>query len=117
MTTYTRGRAGPVSRMKLEVSDVEIVDAGTNSRAGGGGVAEMARGRLKAVEFRIQGRHVQDARPYLAKGGTIDVDVRWTGGTAVTIVKVHGGTEPVENPVHAAAMKATIAKQIDALFG
>jgi hypothetical protein len=114
---YTRGKAGPVSRMTIEVSDVDISENGANSSAGGGGVAEMARGRLKAVEFRIQGKHLASARPYLAKGGTLDVDVRWTGGTAVTIVKVHGGRQPAEDPQLASAMRSTIQDQVQALFG
>lgn len=118
---YTRGKAGPVSRMRIEVSTADVTDAGTNSRAAGGGVAEMARGRLKAVEFVVQGRHVEAARAALRPGGVIDADVRWTGGTAVTIVKVHGA-EAGAAPDQASAplaqrRKASLDEQISRIFG
>lgn len=114
---YSRGRKGPESRMLLGINHVDHVEAGPNSRANGGGVATMAGGRQKAVEFFVQGRHHKAARVYLAPGGTIDATVRWTGGTAVTITAVHGGSEPAEDPARAAAMKTAIDRQIDAVFG
>lgn len=114
---YSRGRKGPESRMQLDVNFVDHVEAGPNSRANGGGVATMAGGRQKAVEFFVQGRHHKAARAYLVAGGTIDATVRWTGGTAVTITQVHGGSTPAEDPVQAAAMKTAIDRQIEAVFG
>lgn len=114
---YTKGRAGPVSRLQIEISTVDITEAGPNSRASGGGIATMAGGRLKAVEFNIQGKHVDAARDNLVPGDTIDVDVRWTGGTAITVKKVHGGT-PGERVAQAAmAHRAGVADEISRVFG
>ena len=113
---YTRGRAGPVSRMTIEVSTVDVTEAGTNSRASGGGVATMAGGRLKAVEFNIQGKHLEAARAALSVGGVIDADVRWTGGTAVTIKKVHGVTAGTGGTPVATARAAGARAQAEALF-
>jgi hypothetical protein len=113
---YTRGKAGPVSRMRIEVSTVEITEAGANSRASGGGVATMAGGRLKAVEFNIQGKHVDAARPSLVPGGVLDVDVRWTGGTAITVKKVHGAETGTPAAPVAAARRAGLDAQVRAAF-
>jgi len=114
---YNKGRKGPESRMQIDVGYVDIVEAGPNSRANGGGVATMAGGRQKAIEFFVQGRHLKAARDHLAVGGTIDATVRWTGGTAVTITQVHGGSAPAEDPDRAVAVKTAIDKQIEAVFG
>ena len=118
---YTRGKAGPVSRMRIEVSTADVTDAGPNSRVSGGGVAEMARGRLKAIEFVAQGKHVEAARAALRPGGVIEADVRWTGGTAVTIVKVHSAEAgaaslPAITPL-AQRRKASLDEQVSRIFG
>lgn len=89
MTSYTKGKAGPVSRMRLEITDVVHIDDGAASRARGEGVAELARGRLKGVTFLVQGRNHAAARDLLVRGAFVDVTARWTGGTAITIVETH----------------------------
>jgi len=110
---YSKGKAGPVSRMTIEVGDVDITEDGANSRCGGDGIAEMARGKVKGVSFRVQGRKFEAARPWLVRGAKLDVDVRWTGGSAVTIVTVHGG-EPANDDV---VRKPSYTEQVQALFG
>ena len=77
----------------------------------------MAGGRLKAVEFNIQGKHVDAARASLVPGATLDVDVRWTGGTAVTIKKVHGAEAGTGVAPVAMSRQAKIDAQVRAVFG
>lgn len=86
---YTKGKAGPVSRMQLEIREVLHMGEGANSRAKGDGIATMAGGRIKGVSFLVQGKNHAAVRDLLVPGGMVDVSVRWTGGTAVTIVEAH----------------------------
>lgn len=113
---YTRGKAGPVSRMTIEVSTAEITENGSNSRAMGGGVATLAGGRLKALEFTIQGRNLDAARAGLCAGGVLDVDARWTGGTAIAIKKVHGVTAGTGATPVAIARRSRVRARAETLF-
>lgn len=86
---YTKGKAGPVSRMKLEIANVHHFDEGsTQSRARGDGIATMAKG-VKGVSFLIQGKHHRALRASLVEGGIIDVTVRWTARDEVTVTETH----------------------------
>lgn len=87
---YTRGKAGPVSRMLLEVSSIHHFDQGApNGRTRGDGVATMKSG-VKAVSFLAQGKHHKALLAAGARvGETVDITVRWTARDEVTVVEVH----------------------------
>lgn len=89
MKQYTKGRAGPVSRLTLEIRDVINIEDGPNSRARGDGVATMAGGKIRGVSFLVQGGNHAAVRDRMVQGETLDVSVRWTGGSAVTIIEYH----------------------------
>lgn len=87
---YTKGKAGPVSRMLLEVSSVHHFDQGApNGRSRGDGVATMRSG-VKSVSFLAQGKHHKALiEAGIAVGATVDVTVRWTARDEVTVTEVH----------------------------
>lgn len=86
---YTKGQAGPISRLRLEIGRVHHFDeGGAQARARGDGIATMARG-VKGVSFLIQGKHHRALREALVVGGTVDVTVRWTARDEVTIIETH----------------------------
>lgn len=87
---YTRGKAGPTSRMQLDISSINHFDTGLpNGRSRGDGIATLKSGP-RAVSFLAQGKH---HKALLAAGAaigkTVDVTVRWTARDEVTIVGVH----------------------------
>lgn len=87
---YTRGKAGPVSRMLIEVGNVHHFDKDApNGRSRGDGIATMKSG-IKAVSFLAQGKHHKALLAEdIAVGKTIDVTVRWTARDEVTVTEVH----------------------------
>lgn len=86
---YTKGKAGPISRMIIDINMVHHFDDGTpKARARGTGIAQLARTR-KGVSFLIQGKHHRALRDELQEGSSIDVTVRWTARDEVTIVETH----------------------------
>jgi len=87
---YTRGKAGPTSRMQLELTSINHFDMGLpNGRSRGDGVATMKSG-VKAVSFLAQGKHHKALLAAGARvGETVDITVRWTARDEVTVVEVH----------------------------
>ena len=87
---YTKGKAGPISRMQIEITMVHHFSEGTpQSRARGQGLARMAGGKIKGVTFLAQGRHHLALRERLVEGEAIDVTVRWTARDEVTVIETH----------------------------
>lgn len=87
---YTKGQAGPVSRMHLEIIQIHHFDEdGPQSRARGQGMATLARGKLKGVSFLAQGRHQKRLKAALETSTTVELTVRWTARDEVTVMEVH----------------------------
>lgn len=83
---YSKGRAGPVSLSSIEILSVEHCGSGATAYGKGHAMLRKAGGRLEAVSFLVQGSNYQFHRERLVVGEEMRVPVRWTGGTAVTIV-------------------------------
>lgn len=86
---YTKGKAGPVSRMTIDIHHIHHFDEGMpNARARGDGIARLAKSD-RGVSFLIQGKHHRALRDQLEIGGQIDVTVRWTARDEVTVTQTH----------------------------
>ena len=83
---YSKGKAGPVSINQIELLEVVHCGEGPNAYAKGDGLLKKSNGDLKNVSFLVQGGNYQFHRERLIVGDKIRVPVRWTGGSAVTIV-------------------------------
>lgn len=86
---YTKGKAGPTSRMTLEITYFMSINDGPNSRARGEGIAILSGGRKRGVNFLVQGGNFTKNSDLIKPGAVLDVTVRWTGGSAVTIIETH----------------------------
>jgi len=86
MQKYTKGKAGPVSLNELEILSVLHCGSGPQAYAKGDAMLKKANGDLKGVSFLVQGGNYQFHSERLVPGQKMRVPVRWTGGTAITIV-------------------------------
>jgi len=86
MPKYNKGKAGPVSLNQIEIESVIHCGTGPQAYAKGYAMLKKANGEPKGVSFMVQGGNYQFHRERLVVGEKMRVPVRWTGGTAITIV-------------------------------
>lgn len=114
---YSRGRAGPIHTNRIEIRDVFRNDGGPNGIAQGDAVVELRDGSVKGVSFTVQGGNRQAMEHLLHRDATLTATLRWTGSTAVTITKVHGGEAGTGVPTTGARRQADLKARAEALFG
>lgn len=83
---YTKGKPGPVSINQIELTAVTHCGEGNSAYAKGEAMLKKAKGDLTKVTFMVQGANYRFHLERLVVGNTMRVPVRWTGGSAVTIV-------------------------------